>query len=314
MTFRGFLKTLLALLIIGAAVAIGWAVATATNPYNTSAATVAPAAAQANQGQGAARPTPIPTFTPSSNTGTGANTTPGAGGQTQGNAGATGNGTGQGFQRAAPVTGTVSTYDTGNKILTIKDASGKDQQFDASNARVTKTEKLAPADFSSALGNNAIVLLTGTKGSDGTYAATSLMVVDPAAFGGGACGTGGFCGGRAGANVTPGSNGRAANGTPAAGGTGGNATGRGNGGGFAAGGFGGANGGVIVRGATLQGNKLTGTDATGQAITATISDSTTFEKQAAGTTDDLKAGANVSIVSRPANADAPPQAITITLS
>jgi hypothetical protein len=312
MTFKGLIKTIIALVIIGAAVAIGWAVATATNPYNTSAATAAPAAAQSNQGQGAARPTAIPTFTPSTNTGTGASTTPGASGQAQGNTG-TGGGTGQGFQRAAPVTGTVTTYDTGNKILTVKDVTGKDQQFDASNARVTKTEKLASADFSSALGNNAIVLLTGEKGSDGTYTATSLMVVDTTAFGGG---TGGFGGGRAGTNGTPGANG--AGGTPAAGGSGagaGTGTGRGNAGGFGGGaGFGGANGGVIIRQATLQGNKLTGTDATGQAITATVSDSTVLEKQAAGTADDLKAGANVSIVSRPATADAPPQAITITLS
>lgn len=314
MTLKGLLKTILGLVIIGAAVAIGWAVATATNPYASGNVTATPVAAQANN-QGAARPTPIPTFTPATNTGTGANPTPGAGGTNAGgNAGAVASG--QGGQRTAPITGTITTYDTSSKVVTLKDASGKDQQFDASNARVSKTQKLASADFSSAVGSNGIVLLSGTKNSDGTYAATSLVAIDPTAFGGGA-GTagGGFGGGRGAANSTPGAggNGAAAGGTPgAAGGTG---AGRSNGGGFAGGGFGGAGGGgVIVRGGTLQGNTFTGTDATGAAITASISDSTLLEKQVAGTTDDLKAGANASVVSRAATTGTAPQAITITLS
>jgi hypothetical protein len=301
MTFKGLVKTIIALVIIGAAVAIGWAVATNTNPYAPGAATAAPvAAAQANN-QGAARPTPIPTFTPATNTGTGTNTTPGA---ANANAGATG--TGQGRQQAAPITGTITAYNAGSKVVTLKDASGKSQEFDASNARVTMTQKLGSADFSSALSSNGIVLLNGTKGSDGTYSATSLVAVDQTAFGGGAAagGTGGF-GGRGGA----------ASSTPGAGGTTGAGTGRGNGA-FAggAGGFGGAGGAVIVRGGTLQGNKFTGTDATGAAITATISDSTLLEKQATATLDDLKAGANVSITSRAATTGATPQAIAIAIS
>ena len=310
MTFKGLVKLIIALVIIGAGAAIGWAVATNTNPYAPGAESATPvAAAQPNN---AARPTAIPTFTAASSV-TGTNTTPGAGAGT-GQGAANGGAAGQG-QRTAPVTGTVSTFDASNKVLTVKDATGKNQEFDAASARVTKTSKVSSDDFSKSLSANGIVLLTGQKGSDGTYTATSLVAVDAAGFGGGAGGGGNFGGGNGGTGTR--GAGAGANGTPGARGGGGNfAGGNGGAGGFAggAGGFGGAGGAVIIRGGTLQGNKFTGTSATGETITATISDSTTLEKQGAGTLDDLKPGMNVSVTSRAAAADAPPQAIAITLS
>ena len=192
MTAKGLIKTIIALVIIGAGAAIGWAVATSTNPYAPGAGAATPAAAagvQANNN--AARPTAIPTFTPASGA-TGANTTPGAGRAANGQAGAvngtpgaaTGAQTGQG-QRSAPVTGTVQTYDAASKVLTVKDAQGKSEEFDATNARLTKTEKLSADDFGKALSSNGIVLLTGEKGSDGSYNAVSLVALETGGFGGG---------------------------------------------------------------------------------------------------------------------------------
>lgn len=323
MTAKGLIKTIIALVIIGAGAAIGWAVATSTNPYAPGAAAATPAAAAAGvqANNNAARPTAIPTFTPASGA-TGANTTPGAGQAVNGQAGAangtpgaaTGAQTGQG-QRSAPVTGTVQTYDAASKVLTIKDTQGKSEEFDASNARLTKTEKLAAADFGKALSSNGIVLLTGEKGSDGSYNAVSLVALETGGFGGGnAAGANGTPGtgadnraGRGGASGTPGA--RADGGTPGARGNGGNF-----GGGNAAGGFGGANGAVVVRSGTLQGNKFTGMSMAGEAITANISDSTLLEKQAAGSLDDLKPGVNVSVTARAAAADAPAQAVAISLT
>lgn len=292
MTARGLIKTFIALVIIGAGVAIGWAVATSTNPYAPGAETATPlVAAQANNN--AVRPTAIPTFTAASGV-TGTNTTSGAG---TGAAGATGGGQG----RTVPVTGTVSTFDATSKVLTVKDASGKSQEFDAATARVTKTQKLTSDDFSKSLGTNGIVLLTGEKGSDGTYSAVSLVAVDATGFGGGT--------GTRGTGANGGTPGAGASGTPGArpGGNfgGGNAA--------RAGGFGGAGGAVIVRSGTLQGNKFTGTSATGEAITATISDTTLLEKQATGTLDDLKPGANVSVTARAA-ASGPATAVAISLT
>lgn len=303
MTAKGLIKTLITLIIIGAGVAIGWAVATNTNPYAPGAESNTPVAAAAQANNNAVRPTAIPTFTAASGV-TGTNTTPGAGTGTPGvNVPVVGTVQGQ-VQRAIPVTGTVVTYDATSKILTLKDAQGKSQEYNAATARVTKTQKLSSDDFGKLLGTNGLVLLTGEKGSDGTYNAVSLVAVDAAGFGGGAA--------PGGASGTPGAGGTrgagAAGGTPGARGTGGNF------GGGNAGGFGGTGGGVIVRSGTLQDNKFTGTSATGEAVTATISDTTLLEKQATGTLDDLKPGANISVTSRAAAAAGPATAIAITLT
>jgi hypothetical protein len=311
MTAKGLIKTIIALVIIGAGATIGWAIATSTNPYAPGNATTAPvAAATANN---AARASAIPTFTPSTST----NTTPGANAATGGQAapnttpGAAGAATGQG-QRAAVITGTVVNFDKASQLLTVKDAQGKSQEFTAANARVTRLEKLSADDFGKALANGT-VLLTGEKGSDGTYNAASLVSVEATGFGGGAAagangtpGTGPGNGGFRGNVGTPGAG--ATNGTPGARGTGGNP------GGNAAAGFGGANGAVIVRSGTLQGNKFTGTSFTGEAITATISNTTVLEKQVTGTLDDLKPGANVSVTSRTAAAGGPVQVVAISLT
>jgi hypothetical protein len=280
MTAKGLVKTLIALVIIGAGAAIGWAVATSTNPYAPGATSPA-AAAAAPANNNAARPTAIPTFTP-----------------------------------ASGATGTVQTFDAASKVLTVKDAQGKSEEFDATNARLTKTEKLSADDFSKALSSNGIILLTGEKGSDGTYNAVSLVALETGGFGG--------ANGAAGANTTPGASAgagarRNASGTPGAGagansGTPGARADGGNfGGGNAAGGFGAANGAVVVRGGALQGQKFTGTSMTGEAITANISDSTLLEQQAVGTLDDLKPGANVSVTARAATAGGPALAVAISL-
>jgi hypothetical protein len=218
------------------------------------------------------------------------------------------------------VTGTVQTFDASSKVLTVKDPQGKSEEFDATNARVTKTEKLSADDFSKTLSSNGIILLTGEKGSDGTYNAVSLVALETGGFGGanGAAGANttpgagagaGNGGARRNAGGTPGAGAGANGGTPGARGAGGNF-----GGGGAAGGFGAANGAVVVRGGALQGQKFTGTSMTGEAITANISDSTLLEKQAAGTLDDLKPGANVAVTARAATAGGPAQAVAISLT
>jgi hypothetical protein len=218
------------------------------------------------------------------------------------------------------VTGTVQTFDAASKVLTVKDAAGKSEEFDTANARVTKTEKLSADDFSKALSSNGIILLTGEKGSDGTYNAVSLVALETGGFGGanGANASGtpvagagaGTGGARRNAGGTPGTGaGAGANGgTPGARGAGGNF------GGGAAGGFGAANGAVVVRGGALQGQKFTGTTMAGEAITANISASTLLEKQATGTLDDLKPGANVAVTARAATAGGPAQAVAISLT
>ncbi len=308
MTAKGLIKTLITLIIIGAGVAIGWAVATNTNPYAPGAESATPVAAAAQANNNAVRPTAIPTSAAASGV-TGTNTTPGVGTGTPGvNVPVTGTVQGQ-VQRGIPVTGTVVTYDATSKILTLKDAQGKSQEYDAATARVTKIQKLSSDDFGKSLGTNGLVLLTGEKGSDGTYNAVSLIAVDAAGFGGGAAPGGASGTPGAGAGGTRGAG--AAGGTPGARGSGGNF---GGGNAAGAGGFGGAGGGVIIRSGTLQGSKFTGTSANGEAITATISDTTLLEKQATGTLDDLKPGANISMTSRAAAATGPATAIAITLT
>ena len=335
MTSKGLIKAVIALVIIVIGVGVGWAVATNTNPNSASNAT--PVAANAPVAN-----TPIPTYTAGAAGGQGATGgqaangqgAAGTGGQAANGQGATGaggqapaggqgtggqNATGGqgGFQRMQPVSGTIDTYDATNSVITLKTTSGSSQQFAVGNARITKSQKVSAADFGKLTSSN-IIIVSGTKNSDGSYAAQTLTAIDASAMISGT--RGGFGGGAAGGTPGAGGTGRggAANGTPGAGGTpragrggangtpgtGGGGTG-GFGGGAGAGGFGGTggfggNGGVIVRNGTLNGQTLTGTDAAGAQITVTLSDSTTIQQQVAGTTDDLKAGANVTVTAAPA--------------
>ncbi len=256
-------------------------------PQPTAAATTAvastTAAANANAGASGATNGANP-----------ANGTPGAG---------NGNGAPGGANRpnfSPPVNGTIESYDDTTKTLMIKAANGVSDKFDASNARITKPEKITSAELGQLAAGNGIVQVLGQKGSDGSYNATRLTVVDLAAFGGG--------NGPNGGNGGPNGGGRTNNGTPRA-----NVTpGAGAGAGGGRPGNGGPNG-IVVRGGTLSGNKLTGTDFAGEAIVVNLSDSTVIVKQTAGTVADLKAGQNVLVTSRPAQGNGPAMAMNIAL-
>ncbi len=310
MTLKGVIKAVIAIAIIGAGAAIGWAIATNSNPYAPGANTTPQAAAAASR----VANTPVPTFTVGVPAAAGAaGGTPGAGAGTGGAAG-TRNGTpraaaagttpgqgqaqGQG-QRARPVAGTIESYDAATKVLTVKDATGQSVKYKTDTTRVVKSEKLSLDEFAKLADPNGLVVLNGDKGADGTYTARSLTAVELAA---GAPGAGGFPGGAA------------ANGTPGA-----NAAPGGGGGGFGGGaaGLGGA-GAVVIRGGKLEGQKFSGNSFQGEAITANLSDTTTYLKQGAGTADDLKAGQAVTVTARQAQGqattDTPTEAITVTLN
>ncbi len=287
MTVKNLIKSALAIAIIVAGAAIGWAVATNTNPY---APTATGATAVANVTS--VPNTPLATFTPAS-----AATTPGAAAPVQAGAsttpGATGRTPGQGQgQRSRPITGTVSSYDAATKVLTVKDTDGKEQKFALTTARLTKSEKVVADDFAK-LAASGTVIVNGTKNSDGSYTARSLTAVDPASLGG-------FGGGQ----------GQAANTTPGAG--------SGFGGNGGQGGFGGGAGGqapVILRGGTLNGTTFTGSSFAGDNVTVTLTDSTTLTKQLSATPDDLKAGTNVIVNARgQAQGDTPLDAQSVALS
>jgi hypothetical protein len=217
-----------------------------------------------------------------------------------------------------PVSGTVESYDATAKKLSVKGADGKSQSFDATNARITKTEKITLDDLSKLAANNGVVQVTGEKGSDGSYNATRITVSDPTAFGGpnNAPGGNGPNGGNApggnrgqnpnGSNAPSGNRGQNPNGgtpranfTPPTGGAGRLGEGRANG--------------VTVRGGVLSGNKLTGTDFAGQPITVNLSDSTSLLKRVVGTLADLKAGQQVSVNYRAAQGNTPASAMAITI-
>lgn len=314
MTFKSLLKAVLAIAIIGAGAGIGWAAATATDPYAPGNATASPAAANV-----AVRPnTPLPTFTAAgaanpgqATPGAGApnpgQTAPGAGGASPGQAtpGASapttsGAGTattsgagqqrtvgqgnaGQG-QRMQAITGTIESYDPATKLLTVKASDGQSRKFSATNARIIKNEKLSADEFGKLAGDNGIVIATGERGSDGSLNARSLSVVDL-------------------------SSGQTGTAFPAGGGQPGNP---GGGGGNVIG-AGGANAPVIVRGGKLEGTKFSGASFTGEAVTVNLSDSTNLLKQGTGVAEDLKAGATVTVAARPAQGDAPADAQTVTL-
>ena len=302
MTFKGVIKAILAIAIIVAGAAIGWSVATSTNPYapgNNTAVVAANATAVPN--------TPVPTFTPANP----ASTTPGAGGQgaggqAQGTPGTGRTGTGTGGQRARPITGTVESYDATSKVLIVKASDGTSQKFQVGSARLVKNDKISADDFGK-LATSGIVIVTGDKNSDGSYNARNLTAVDPTA----ALAGGGNPFGGGGNGATGGNGGTGANGT--AGATGGNAAPGGNAGG--GNGFGGANAPVVIRGGTLDGKTFSGASFAGDTIKVNLTDSTTLTKQATATADDFKAGATVSVTAAAAaQSGTPADAQTVTLS
>lgn len=298
MTGKGLIKTVIAVVIIAAGAAIGWAIAVATNPYATSTSTTP--AAVANNNPAAVPNTPLPTFTPAFAASPGANQgVTGAGGNRGGQTGQAGQGTpgaagqtgqGAGAQRARAITATVESYDATAKVLTVKDAQGASQKYGVGNARITKSVKITADEFGKMAGGNGIVLVAGDKGSDGVYNARSLTAIDTSAF-------------------TQGGQGQQGQGQ-------GQGQQGGFGGAFGAGGFGagGANAPVVVRGGTLADNKFTGSSFTGEAVTANVTPDTALLKQGTGTLEDLKAGTAITITARAAQGDTPAEAQVITIS
>lgn len=305
-----FLKAILALLLIGLGVAIGWYFADSTNPYKpgNQTPTAAPVAA-------AAANTPIPTFTAAGAT-TATNTTPG-----------TGAGAGTAGQRAvAPISGTLESYDAATKVLTVKTTAGQSVKVGANRATVLKPQKLTADEFTQGLTANSFVLVGGDKGADGAYNAKSLTTIDLATLAGGA---GGFAGarpgGQAGAATTPGAGQGARPGGQAGAGAGAAITpgaqgqaggqrpiGAGAGAGNLLGNFGFGTS-VAVRGGTLAGTKFTGNTLQGEAVTANISGDTLFQKQIAGVAEDLKPGLSVTVVAPVAQGATPAEATIINI-
>jgi hypothetical protein len=308
-----FLKAILALLLIGLGVAIGWYFADATNPYKlgNQTPTAAPVVVAA------AASTPIPTFTAAGAT-TVTNTTPGAG---AGGAGAIGQ------RAAAPISGTVESYDTATKVMTVKTSAGQSVKIGTSRATVLKPQKLTADEFTQGLSANSFVLIGGDKGADGAYNAKSLTTLDLATLMGGAGGFGGVRpGGQgqagAGAATTPGAGQAARPGGQAQGqttpgaiaGAGGQRQigGAGVGAGNLLGSFG-FGAGVAVRGGTLAGTKFTGSTLQGEAVTANISGDTLFQKQIAGAAEDLKPGLSITVIAPATQGDTPAEATIINI-
>ena len=209
-----------------------------------------------------------------------------------------GGGNGRGGAGAVPISGTVASYDATTKMVTVKTSDGQSQQFDASNARISKNAKVSSDDFSKALTADSLVQVAGEQGSDGTYTATSLTVLS-ANFR--RPGNGGTPGANAGTNRNGGTPGANA-GTPGANG-----------------GPGGRLNGGPGRGVTVQGGKLTGDTLTGTtpfnngSVTVKLTGSTNLYEQQVGKLDDLQSGLNVVVNAAPAQNGGTSQAFSIVI-
>jgi hypothetical protein len=212
----------------------------------------------------------------------------------------------------APLSGTVESYDATSKVLTVKAADGTSQKFDASTARITKADKISLTDLGQLVTNNEVVQVMGAQGTDGTYTATQLTVLDSASAAAGGQGGNGFPGGGRGPGF--------ANGTPVAGGTpgaGGRGPGFANGTPGAAGGqpgFGGQRGGLVLRNASLSGTTLTGTDFSGASVTVNLTATTPITKRVAGAVTDLTNGLAVNVTYRADQNSGTNSAILITIN
>src|SRR6266567_781898 len=179
---------------------------------------------------------------------------------------ANGNGTtGSGTRPNAPVSGTIRQYDAAKQALTVKETNGSTQTFTIQKNRLLKDQKITQQEFSTLLGKSGVVVrVIGKLGSDGTYAAQTLIVMSTPSGNGGqnAPGAGG----------TP----------PPNGGPNGN-----NGG----------NRGVTLRDGKLQNNQLVGMDRSGKSLTANLSGTTTMIEQSTATESDLKSGLTVIVTS-----------------
>jgi hypothetical protein len=204
---------------------------------------------------------------------------------TTGSSGGTGAQAKQGPGRGGMEAGTIDKYDATAKTLTIKKSDGSTVTFTTTNARIVKSQKISSQDLSTALGTSGVrVSVMGQQASDGTYTAQNITVSDATAMGNGTPPAGGPM------NGTPPAGGPK-NGTPRAGGPGGGTPPAGMNGTPPANGM----RRIMLQNAKLQDNQLTGTDQAGKSITVKLSDSTTIFKETSGTTDDLKAGQNVSV-------------------
>jgi hypothetical protein len=183
------------------------------------------------------------------------------------------------------VTGTVENYDASAKVLTVKSADGKSQQFSIANALVSKSEKLSSDEFSKQAAANGLVLVAGDKNSDGSYNARQLTLLDPASFGGPA---GGQPPGGAGATGAPPGANEAGPGLNA--------------------------NNPIILGGTLSGNKFSGQSFTGETVTAMVSSSTILNKQIASSASDLKTGQNLTITFATAAGSGPIMAFVVAIN
>lgn len=311
---KGLLKAVLALIIVAALGGIGYAVATYTDVGKTNTTPTATVVAQAASG---ATSTPIPTFTPNPNfSGTGAalpgqggnanggqnrqgtpqagaaqagtttqagagnanqtspaaNGTPGAGGRA-GTGGQTRPGGGQ-------VAGTIASYDEAGKLLVVTAQNGNSRNVSVANATFTKAEKITAEDISKTA--NTLVVIMGDKGSDGTYTARSIQLVDQTALRGGGQGVGGagFGGG--------GNGGQGAGGNPQG------TT-------------------LIIPAPTLDGTVLSGKTFQGEDVKVNLSDTTTITKQGPATAADLAKGQRVTVIGQ-ADAEGKVEATLVSIS
>ncbi len=255
--------------------------------------------------------TPASTSAPVATTTASVATTTSAAGNTGVNPGAGGSG-GQGRGNfSPPISGTIESFDATAKTLKVKDAKGTSQTYDATNARVLKTSTITKDDLVKLATESMVVQVVGDKGSDGSYNATRVVLVDPATLAGqfGPGGPGGqFGGGQGGQGNqgqppqvgSPAGNGQGqppTNGTPGAGG------GRQ--------GFGGR--GLIVANPVISGTTLTGEDFSGNPVTVNLSTSTILSKRDTGALTDLKTGEMVSVTARPSQVGNNPNALVITI-
>jgi hypothetical protein len=182
--------------------------------------------------------------------------------------------------------GTIESYDANSKSLTVKEANGTSQTFDASNANISKNVKISLADLSKLSLTNEVVQATGQKASDGTYSATALTVADPNMFAGNANGAFPGNNGTPGAgrsNGTPGAmRTRNPNVTPGVGFGGANSVNNGN-------------NRLMLRNAVISGNQLTGTDQSGASVNVNLTDATVITRRSSGAAADLTTGQKISV-------------------
>jgi hypothetical protein len=196
--------------------------------------------------------------------------------------------------------GNITSYDTTSRILAVKGADGTSQQFTVlTNSRINKPVKITLAELATLANGTNNITVMAQKNADGSYNATGVTIIDQASM---IAAFGPNLPGGNGANARPaaGSPGAAANNpNPAA-----NRPPAGPG----------ANGAIQIQRGVLSGNQLKGTDPSGGPLVVNLSDTTSIIKLIAGSVEDLKAGTNISIISRPSQDNSTMTAAVINLA